>query len=158
MRQLAHQLVDMRRHFTTPDGLPDTRGRAWQYRQHVGEVYRGAGWELEKIPEVQSAVRYHIGNVIRDLYTSEELAAVGMREDPPRERVREVREKRAALLAGLANTPNSYAPDRLVLAVANLLEATTIVGELIEDPDGLRDGLARSLSNIKRLQREQLKG
>lgn len=85
LRRAAGHLVELRGLYTTRDGDPDWRGQSWAYRQAVGEVYAEAG--LEPDDPLKVALRYHIGNALREDLTEEQLEHAGLTLKPPRERM-----------------------------------------------------------------------
>lgn len=110
-RAVAEAYVDARALFYTKDGAPDWTGKTYAYRNWVREVTGGANIPASMRTTVQAAVRYHIGNVLRERLAPDELAAVGLRAVSPRERSVEKREGTSAAL----NMLNGGAPlDQLV--------------------------------------------
>ena len=86
LRQIAGLLVELRGFHTTKDGLPDWRGQSWAYRSEVGEIYDEAGLDAAGEGSLKVALRYHIGNALREDLTPEQLEEVGLHVKPPRER------------------------------------------------------------------------
>ena len=99
LREIAERLVDLRELFTTDQGDPDWRGQSWEYRQAVSEVYEMAGVKSDQLVTVAAAIRYHIGNVLRDRLDPDDLANIGLTKVSPRERSNERRAKQAEMLA-----------------------------------------------------------
>ncbi len=96
-RTLAELLVDYREHFLTPEGRPDWIGRTGPYRWAVRDLYSEAGYGKDEAAKVQSAVGYHVGNVLRSRLTAEEQEDLGLGISPF-ERSRQVNaERREAL-------------------------------------------------------------
>lgn len=77
-RAAAEALVDARPFFTGTDGLPDWGGRSHDYRVWVGECYGEAGVLPAERHRVQGAIRYHVGNLLREKAPKEALEALGM--------------------------------------------------------------------------------
>lgn len=98
LRAAAEALVDAREHFYTSDGSPDWRGRSYAYRRWVGDVYSDANIPRDELATIQAAIRYHVGNVLRDRLSPEELEDLGLRSVGPRERSVEKRTRQAATL------------------------------------------------------------
>jgi hypothetical protein len=100
LREAARLLVDARAHFFDAQGETDWRGRTYAYRRFVGEVFSAGNVPRDEIPTVQAAIRYHIGNALRERLSAEELTAIGLRPEGPRERSIEKR-RNASALAGV---------------------------------------------------------
>lgn len=92
MHAAADALVDMRLIYTNRDGLPDLAGSSFDYRQAVSEGLANAGVEPAKRSKVMAALRYHVGNRVRDRFTSEQLADYGLNAHSPHDRQRAERE------------------------------------------------------------------
>lgn len=101
LRDLAETLVTLREHFLTDDGRPDMGGKTWAYRSMVRDLYAEANVPPAEVPSLQAAVRYHIGNVLRERLSEEELEDLGLSKASPRERVREAHNQRSAVLSAL---------------------------------------------------------
>ena len=109
LKEVAGLLVDLREHFLTDTGEPDWKGATHAYKAAVGETYRRAGFR--EIGTISSSVRYHIGNVLRDRLTTEQLDDVGLKHDTPRTRSVGKPDRNRALLAALRpGSPGSEAP------------------------------------------------
>lgn len=91
LRALATVVVEMRRQFTTKDGDPDLGGRTEGYRQSIAHVYARAGIPEEEMDTVQAALRYHVGNELRERFSAEELARAGLSSISPKERLTVIR-------------------------------------------------------------------
>lgn len=99
LRAVATRFVEAREHFYTKEGEPDWTGRTYAYRRWVREVMTSANTPPESLATVQAAIRYHVGNILRDRLDAEALAVLGLRPESPRERSVE---KRAAITEQLA--------------------------------------------------------
>lgn len=86
LRRAAGHLVRLRGLYTTKAGDPDWRGQSWDYRQKVGEIYAAAGLDAAGESGVKVALRYHIGNALREDLSEDELEQAGLSPKPPRER------------------------------------------------------------------------
>ena|SRR5690606_20578394 len=110
LREIAENQVRMREHFFTDTGAPDWAGRTWAYRNAVGEIYARAGIRGAEKSTLSATVRYHVGNMLRDRLSDEELAEIGLRKVSPRQRSVEKREKvrefTKALTPGTPSEPN----------------------------------------------------
>lgn len=144
----------------------DPLGRSGPYRQAAAELYASANLDAEAEERLQTAVRWHIGNIRTRYMTPRELEAAGLKLTSPLERQRDTREANAAILMGMraaaalesapktptassAKKPKKDAEPRTLPAlpptsvVANHLRlsnaALSIVRQL--DPDVISDGL-----------------
>lgn len=86
-RELATVLVDLRKRFKRND-KPDIAGRSQDYRNTVAKMYEDAGVPADSASNIQAAIRYHIGNVLREKFTEEQLAEAGLSTEGPRDRTR----------------------------------------------------------------------
>jgi hypothetical protein len=98
-RDLAAHTVALREHFLTAQGTPDWIGRTSAYRHTVRDLYSAADYTPEEADGVQSAIRYHIGNLVREVLHPEALEDLGLDEISPLERARETRRDQTILLA-----------------------------------------------------------
>lgn len=126
LRELAGVVVDLRSQFQTEDGRTDWAGRGHAYRETVARIYSEAGIQPDAVGNLQAALRYHIGNVLRDVAPADELEALGLKSATPRERVKETRDRTAALARSAAvvteSTGNARADVfRLLVASDTLL-------------------------------------
>lgn len=99
LRETAGHFISAREHFFTREGAPDWLGRTYAYRSWVREVMSEARVPSDDISTVQSAIRYHTGNVLRDRLDDDTLDALGLRPSSPRERSVEKRERNSETLA-----------------------------------------------------------
>jgi hypothetical protein len=98
LKNTAAVLVALRAKCLDGDGRPDYMGRSSEYRRLAGEVYRniGVGGQLER---TQQAVRWHIGNLLREVLTVDELQDYELVKDSPAIRQQVSREAKSALEA-----------------------------------------------------------
>ena len=89
LRQVARLMVEARSRFTLLDGTPDWQGRSGDYRRWIGEAFTQAG--VEDRHNLQSALRYHTGLLIRERLSERELEEFGFIKASPREVVGERR-------------------------------------------------------------------
>lgn len=87
LRRLAPIIVDLRGAFRLGDGRADWSGRSPEYRQAMADLYTRARVPEDQLDTVQAALRYHVGNLIRERASAEELEAVGMTPTSPKERL-----------------------------------------------------------------------
>ncbi|MFJ3248334.1 hypothetical protein [Streptomyces sp. NPDC086782] len=76
----------------------DPLGRKQEYRNSVGEMYRMSGISPDSQATTQSAVRWHVGNLLRDALPARELKALPLKKTSPLERQQNRRSVNAALL------------------------------------------------------------
>lgn len=98
LRRLAEVIVDLRSMFALTDGRTDWGGRTPQYRTAYRDIFTRAGQEKGLRP-LQSALRYHVGNRLRDVAPAHELERVGLRQASPKDHLRESRAIAAALVS-----------------------------------------------------------
>jgi hypothetical protein len=127
LRDLADVVVDLRAQFQTEDSRTDWAGRGHAYRETVARIYSEAGIQPDAAHGLQAALRYHIGNVLRAKAPADELEALGLKSATPRERVKETRDRTAALarsaVAVTESTGNARADvSRLLIAAETLLQ------------------------------------
>lgn len=99
LKNLAVVLVELRTRCTTSDGEMDLLGRSQDYRDKAATVYQRAGIPRDSEDRVQSSVRYHIGNYIRERFDAETLERYGLSLRGPRARKELDRQSQAAVLA-----------------------------------------------------------
>jgi hypothetical protein len=99
LKNIAVVLVVLRSRCTDTEGRIDWHGRSQEYRDHAGDVYRRAGITPETAERIQRAVRYHIGNHLRDVVPPEVLTEYNLKPSKPLDRNRAARETRSALVA-----------------------------------------------------------
>lgn len=133
-RDAARLLVEARRYFVGADGAPDWRGRTYTYRQFVGGVYGDAGVPVGDRSRVSAALRYHVGNALRELLDADELARLGLSEESPLARARVQRAEKADLIRAVTGSASGLESVDALRAIASarvLLErvSTDAVGE-----------------------------
>jgi hypothetical protein len=82
----AGQAVVALRQLYTVDGRTDWTGRSVEYRDAIEGLYRQADLPPDSESPVQSKVRYHVGNVLREVAPAEELEALGLATAGPKGR------------------------------------------------------------------------
>jgi hypothetical protein len=85
MRELAGHVIGLRQCFEH-DGMPDWGGRSQDYRDAIYQAYKEAGAGSDSAGPLQANLRYHIGNVLREIAPPEDLQKLGMDPAGPRER------------------------------------------------------------------------
>ena len=147
LRDVATAFVDAREHFYTRDGLPDWLGSTHAYRQWTREAYDRAGVQASELSRLQAAVRYHVGNVVRERLDVQEVAELGLRQHSPRERAVEKRERASETLSLFGGGPAITDPDDVHAALAAIDVALRRIAESAvrrDDADKLGDILARA--------------
>lgn len=87
LKQLAELIVELRSRHTLEDGTPDWSGRTPEYRQAISEIYRRGGVPESLNDTIQAALRYHVGNLLRNRAPQTELKHVGLTSTSPKERM-----------------------------------------------------------------------
>lgn len=95
LREVARAMVQAREQFTLMDGTPDWKGRSGDYRRWIGEALTEAG--VEDRHSLQSALRYHTGELIRQRLSERELEEYGFLPDSPRTQISERRSEMQSL-------------------------------------------------------------
>lgn len=148
VRLIALAMVEAREHFLNAEGEPDWRGVTYQYRQWVSEVYSAANFDPKTRASVQSAVRYHLGSVLRERLDEDTLRDLGFQQESPKERSQERRLSRNATLNAL-NHGTLDKGDVLAVTVAyNMLN--TVDGNALADlPSSQLEVLREALKDIE---------
>lgn len=173
LRSLAVVLVELRKRHTDGDGRRDMLGRSYPYRQDAGEIYRQAGISEATRARTQQAVRWHIGNILRDVLDPAEVESYDLQPKSPLERMQDDRASRAALVtvsrAEVTAQSSDGAPtvkataDHLRMATAALNITNQLSVEVIDEAmtDGQRakldEQLAAMQETIRKLRRHTRK-
>ena len=150
LRELANVVVDIRSQFRYEGGI-DWAGRSWEYRQAITRMYAAAGIPPDSVSNIQGALRYHVGNALRERVAAEELEAAGLLAASPRERVASARSEAAALVSVLqADKAAEEAEARgRHYPLGRLLRASLVAVERAareaKDPEALDAGSAQDL-------------
>lgn len=137
LRRLALVVVKLRSYYRTGDGAVDWAGRSWDYRQTVERMYSEAGVPPDSAANVQAALRYHVGNALRELVEPEELASAGLLPTSPRQRLQAAREEAQAVLE-MVSREQDLPPTR-TRALVVLRAASRALDALQEDVERLAD-------------------
>lgn len=105
LRKLSLVAVALRSKFSDAGGKPDWAGRSNGYKEAVARIYREAGVPEDAVSGFQAALRYHIGNTLREFAPKAELKAAGLKVESPRERSASSKESRAANKAAEPSRP-----------------------------------------------------
>lgn len=135
LRDLGEATVSLREHFLTTDGEPDWAGRTGAYRAAITDLYSSAGYGIDDARATQKVARYHIANTLRDHLSPEDIEAIGLRAETPRERQAELRGRTAAIVAAASASANGNgeAPETAEERIAYLrdvLSTLSAVGPL----------------------------
>lgn len=88
-KTLAGIIVDLRKRFqNSKDTGPDWKGQTQAYRDTVAKMYKQSGVPEDSVSNMQAAIRYHIGNVLRERLTADELTEAGLSVEGPLDRSR----------------------------------------------------------------------
>jgi hypothetical protein len=121
LRTVAEAFFDAREHFFTPEGTPDWKGRTHAYRVWVRETMRTADIQKGELTTVQAAIRYHVGNVVRERMDDGALMDLGLSKSSPRERSVEKRGRNSEILAIFgAGGAEIATPEEVLLTVRSI--------------------------------------
>lgn len=123
LRETARHFIAAREHFFTREGEPDWLGRTGAYRAWVREVMSQAHIPADEITALQAAIRYHSGNVLRDVLDAETIDDLGLRKESPRERSVEKRERTTEVL-NLFGGGAEFATVEEVMQACRMMEGT----------------------------------
>lgn len=141
-RTVAEYVLEARRFFTTKEGRPDWRGVTYAYRQWYGDMLGRTGIPVDDLPRIQSAMRYHVGNLLRERLDDKELETLGLQSASPRERSMAKRNLELEILnlftgGGPISNPNTVR--RLLQFINSALSRVEedALQEVLETPEGL---------------------
>lgn len=122
----AKKIIELRQTFLTRSGEPDILGSTYAYRRSFGDMMTEAGITGADRTRVSSSLRYHIGNVLRETLSPEEVADLGLVKSSPRETAKKSYDRRAALWRGWNDQDTSPITEpgdvvEMLLAVASML-------------------------------------
>lgn len=149
LKGLARVVVGLRQCFHTEDGRTDWAGRSHQYRETIAKVYAEAGLPPDSLDNMQASLRYHIGNVLREVAPADDLAVLGLKSKTPKDRVQDQRDRLAALArAGAAQeeSGNARADVRRMVTGAEIVLAR-VADEALDDLD--EDGAAAVAKSLE---------
>lgn len=138
LEELAPIIVQLRGLHHLSDGRPDWSGRSTAYRQAMADLYARAKVPPEDLDTVQQAIRYHVGNLLREEAVPAELRDVGLDPRSPKTRLTEARQAMQAQKA-MSAPPQDIA--RLTLYALWLL--SYIDTDAIPELDGDRAASSR---------------
>jgi hypothetical protein len=130
LKALAKVVVALRSHFRTTEGDVDWSGRSWDYRQTVSAMYEASGIPPDSESNIQASLRYHVGNLLREVVPAEQLESAGLLTKSPKERMTDVRAVTAAVLA--ATDVEVGKPPKPAEAVSRQVSALYTVADRLE--------------------------
>ncbi|MFJ6636580.1 hypothetical protein ACIQMR_35230 [Streptomyces sp. NPDC091376] len=162
LRNLAVVLVELRQRHTDSEGRPDLLGRSQAYRNDAAEVYSVAGVAPDSQARTQTNVRWHVGNLLREVFDGDTMREYKLKTTSPVERLQDAREQRAAIVAaaraeetvGTAQVPTVRATAdhiRLGSAVASIVGQMSVEVISSEMTDGQRAKLDAQLAEVQQL-------
>lgn len=132
-RKAAEAIVALRKHFRH-EGLPDWAGRSPEYRDMIERLYRDAGVPSDSGNNFQANLRYHLGNVVRQVAPPEDLANLGLAVEGPLGRVRQARKDRPAQPRARRTAVTMADPVSLAEAALGLVSAVKTMDLTDADP------------------------
>lgn len=145
LKALAKVVVALRAHYRTPEGDVDWGGRSWDYRQTASAMYDAAGIPPDSESNIQASLRYHVGNLLREVAPPKQLAAVGLLAKSPKARMNDVRTATTALLATIEEPPGGRRATPAEVASRNVTALFVLV-DTLEASAALWDGLSLRLA------------
>lgn len=129
LRRLAEVVVSIRSQFFDNEGRRDWAGHSWDYRQFVSEMYAAAGVAPDSQENIQAALRYHVGNLLREVAPPDELAAVGLLPTSPRDRMATARAEIQAIAVALTEDLQSGDRKTRMARYGKLVDAAAVLTE-----------------------------
>lgn len=127
VREAADGLIELRTMFTDRHGNVDMHGNSYPYRQAVAEIMSLAGVQQDERARVMNAVRYHIGNLMREKFTPEELREMGFMESSPLSRAKDERKTRSRVLR------TAVSPDEMITDPNEVMAALKSAANLVDN-------------------------
>ncbi len=121
LRQLASVVIKIRGRFRDSEGRRDWAGRSHEYRLCAARMYEKAGVPPDSAANIQAALRYHVGNLLREEVSLEELEDLGLLAASPRERLAAARSEVSALVESVMAKGQSQRARKI--DAARLMEA-----------------------------------
>ena len=128
LKALAEVVVRLRGEHTLEDGRKDWGGRSPAYRQSMADLYTRARVPHEKLDTVQAALRYHVGNLLREQASGEELEAVGLSSVAPKKRLATARQAIQAQRKQSARPQDVARLAAYAQALVELIDADAVPG------------------------------
>lgn len=125
VKSIADANVAARVHFWGADGKPDWLGRTHAYRTWVHNTMVEAGVPSDRRHALQSAVRHHLGALLRERLSEDEVAELGISRKSPQERASEARARTQALLALFGPGGAAITDPEDVMSILRTVDATS---------------------------------
>lgn len=138
MRQLAREIVALRRLFHY-DGRPDWAGRSQDYRDTIYRAYRDAKIPSDSTESLQANLRYHVGNVVREVAPAEDLAALGMNPQGPRGRASQARRVAKGTRGTNMSAPGAEREETPEFVLAELRDAGALASFALDALRAIRE-------------------
>lgn len=105
-KALANLIVQLRARFNSPSNpkLPDWKGSSAEYREAAARMYAEVEIPPDSQDAMQSRIRYHISNQLREIAPPRQLKALGMSDRGQMVKARESRASKKGLPAGVRVT------------------------------------------------------
>jgi hypothetical protein len=123
LRAVANSFVDAREHFFTPQGEPDWLGRTHAYRSWVRETMSQASVQASELATVQAAIRYHVGNIVRERMDPDTLQGLGLRASSPKQRSVEKRGRHSEVLTIFGSGGQAITSGEEILLAVGMMDA-----------------------------------
>ena len=144
-RAAAQAIVQLRQGFKV-DGATDWTGRSVEYRDVVERLYRQAEVPPDSESPIQAKVRYHVGNVLREVAPAAELEALGLAVAGPKDRAQAARAAGGGRRRPPAEVTRTRVDSPLTIAALGLDALKLLQAMHIEDDDkALVDSLVRKM-------------
>ncbi|WIC90177.1 hypothetical protein SEA_VROOMVROOM_27 [Arthrobacter phage VroomVroom] len=122
LREVAENFVDARAYFYNKDGSPDWLGRTYAYRRWVRETTTMSNVPGNELSTVQAAIRYHAGNVLRERLDADQIEALGLKPESPRERSVAKRAAQSEILSVFGAGGPEITDAEEILSVAEMIQ------------------------------------
>ncbi|OZV74756.1 hypothetical protein CA850_29705 [Micromonospora echinospora] len=133
-REAAEATFALREHFDVgKDGKPepDWSGRSREYREFIRSLYVKTGYDRDDAKTVQTAIRFHVGNLVRDRLSPEVVEDLGLKPEHATDRMKDYRRVRSAVVATARESASSGNPDALrALAAAHVVLSKVSTAEV----------------------------
>lgn len=103
LKDVAAVLLHLRSMHTGANGLPDWRGRSYDYRSLVRDIYAEAGLSSDPNDKTKAMLRYWLSELLRQRVPADELQAADLKTTPPSSRQVDRNRQQAALAAHVRN-------------------------------------------------------
>lgn len=144
-RAAARAIVDLRRLYQH-EGVTDWTGRSLEYRDAIEHLYRQAEVPPDSESNVQAKIRYHVGNVLREVAPAEELKELGLAVAGPKGRAQQKRAEGGGSRRQPAEVTRTRIDSPLTVAALGLdaVKMLRVMDVQGEDRD-IVDGLVRKM-------------